>query len=229
MIDKKFIYFPSLSTFSFKFKNDVVLFDDLKYKFYSDEYGKFKHPYFLLTAGTLYKKMNIREELEMKDILVFGDSGGYQIASGVLKWNVALRENIFNWLEANSDIAMNLDIPPVTNGMSFQDCVNISKENIEWFEKKQNGKTDFLNIVQVYDETRTNAWYNAVKDYTFQGWAWGGNGLKSITPILRTICLFLKNKEFDKKNVKWLHFLGKTGVPHFFIYAVLQNNFNKYY
>ena len=228
--DKEFIYFPSLSTFVGVLKQpDTKKITDLSYRFYTDEYGKFKHPFFLLTAGALYKKMDIRKELGMENTLVFGDSGGYQIATGALKWNVNLRENIFNWLEANSDIAMNIDIPPVTKNTSFQDCIDLTVDNMKWFEKHQSGKTDFLNVLQIYDDKRTMQWYDAVKGFKeFNGW---GIGSKNATVVnfCKIICLFLKNREFESKNFKWFHFLGKTSIPHFFLYAVLQKNLNKHY
>jgi hypothetical protein len=60
------------------------------------------------------------------DVLVFGDSGGFQIATGALKWDSTIREKIFHWLEANSDVAANLDIPPrVTFENRFQDSMDI--------------------------------------------------------------------------------------------------------
>ena len=34
-----------------------------------------------------------------------GDSGGYQIASGAIKWKPELKTQVFEWLENNSDIA----------------------------------------------------------------------------------------------------------------------------
>ena len=85
-------------------------------RFYSDDYPeKFRHKYFLVTAGHYYKKMDIRQQMGLgDDVLVFGDSGGYQIATGALKYSDDLREKIFHWLEANSDVAANLDIAPKT-------------------------------------------------------------------------------------------------------------------
>ena len=48
-----------------------------------------------------------------------------------------LREKIFHWLEANSDVAANLDIPPKTvYENQFEKCAEISYDNFAWFEKQ---------------------------------------------------------------------------------------------
>ena len=115
---KEFIYFPSLSAggFASNLIKDTKLSNGTTCRFYDDSYPEeFRHKAFLITAGHYYKKMDIRDQFGLgKDTLVFGDSGGYQIATGALKYTDDLREKIFHWLEANSDVAANLDIPPKT-------------------------------------------------------------------------------------------------------------------
>ena len=118
MIDKNFIYYPSLSAGSMvsAFKKNTKFEDGTTCRFFSKEYPEeWRHPYFLITAGHHFKKMDFRDQIGLDDeVLVFGDSGGYQIATGALKYSNDLREKIFHWLEANSDVAANLDIPPKT-------------------------------------------------------------------------------------------------------------------
>ena len=63
-----------------------------------------------------------------------GDSGGYQIASGAMKWDIKHLDRIFKWLEENTDIAMNLDIPPRLKYQGqYAECLQISKENFKYF------------------------------------------------------------------------------------------------
>ena len=92
--------------------------------------------------------MDFRDQLGLDDgVLVFGDSGGFQIATGALKWDKTIRERIFHWLEANSDVAANLDIPPRAKYENrFAESMEISFDNFKWFEKHQSGKTKFLNV-----------------------------------------------------------------------------------
>ena len=97
---KEFIYFPSLSAGGFAsalIKNEK-LSSGVPCRFYSDEYPEsFRHKYFLVTAGHYYKKIDIRDQMGLgKDVLAFGDSGGYQIATGALKYSDDLREKIFH-------------------------------------------------------------------------------------------------------------------------------------
>ena len=160
---KEFIYFPSLSAGGFAsalIKNEK-LSSGVPCRFYSDEYPEsFRHKYFLVTAGHYYKKMDIRAQMGLgKDVLVFGDSGGYQIATGALKYSDDLREKIFHWLEANSDVAANLDIPPKTvYENQFEKCAEISYDNFAWFEKHQSGKCKFLNMLQGSNPSEYDWW-----------------------------------------------------------------------
>lgn len=232
--EKRVIYFPSLSTWAPMLKKGKKVTENYTFKFYGDEYKDYKHPYFLLTAGALYKRKTIRTDLDMEKgkVLVFGDSGGYQIATGALKWDVKLREDIFNWLENNSDVAMNIDIPPtkhlIDQGKTFQDCLDMTIDNMQWFQDHQTGKTDFLNVLQVYTAEQTKQWYEAVKHFKFKGWGIGSANA-GIASFFNVVTMFLINKEFENPDFKWFHFLGKTTVKHFFVYAALQKQLNKYY
>ena len=38
------------------------------------------------------------------DVLVLGDSGGFQLATGAIKWDPSFKKTIFDWLEANCDL-----------------------------------------------------------------------------------------------------------------------------
>ena len=110
MDKKEFLYIPSLSAGSMvsAFKKDTKFEDGTTMRFFAKEYpDKWRHPHFLVTAGHHYKKMDFRDQLGLDDgTFVFGDSGGFQIATGALKWDSTIREKIFHWLEANSDVAV---------------------------------------------------------------------------------------------------------------------------
>lgn len=240
---KELIYFPSLSSFSPYLRKDIPLINDYSHRFYDkDKFGEWHHPYFLLSAGSVYKKKTIRKDLGMDEIgeverpnkkentncLVFGDSGGYQIATGALKWDIKLREDIFNWLEDNSDLAMNIDIPPVSKDYPFDDCIKITVDNMKWFEKHQTGKTDFLNVIQCQDVPQMNQWFEAVKGFKkFKGW--GAGNVSSVANFIHLLYLFKKNGVFEDPNFHWFHFLGKTSPEHYMLYAVLQKKLNENY
>jgi len=227
---KEFLYIPSLSAGSMvsAFKKDTKFEDGTTMRFFSKEYPEeWRHPYFLVTAGHHYKKMDFRDQLGLDDgTFVFGDSGGFQIATGALKWDGTIREKIFHWLEANSDVAANLDIPPrVTFENRFQDSMNISYDNFKWFEKNQSGKTKFLNVIQGTFSEEYKEWYHKFKDFDFKGWCIGGP--KKLVDFMYVIALMLQEREFEKKHVEYVHLLGISKISDFFILATLQELLNK--
>lgn len=230
---KEFIYFPSFSAGSGgnSAKKNFKLNDGTPWRFYSDEYPeKYRHKRFLISAGQHYKKMDYAKDYEFdKDVLVIGDSGGFQIATGVIKWDPSIRSQIFNWLENNSNIALNLDIP--TRGVfkgKFQEALDISKENFSYFNKHQSGKTDFLNVLQGYDYNTYSSWYNEIKDYEFQGWAVGGC-IGRLPAFINSLCVLKENGEFAKKSNKWFHFLGMSSILEFLVIAQTQKSLNELY
>ena len=227
---KEFLYIPSLSAGSMvsAFKKDTKFEDGTTMRFFAKEYPEeWRHPYFLVTAGHHYKKMDFRDQLGLDDgTFVFGDSGGFQIATGALKWDSTIREKIFHWLEANSDVAANLDIPPrVTFENRFQDSMNISFDNFKWFEKNQSGKTKFLNVIQGTFSEEYKEWYHKFKDFDFKGWCIGGP--KKLVDFMYVIALMLQEREFEKKHVEYIHLLGISKISDFFILATLQELLNK--
>ena len=91
---------------SFKFRNGKEV------RLYKPEI----HPslfvdWFLVPAGHLYKNFEYRNQIGAdSNVKLFGDSGGFQIASGAIKWDESLKEKIFKWLESQCDYSVNLDI-----------------------------------------------------------------------------------------------------------------------
>lgn len=224
------VYFPSLSSGAFSSpitKNSEVA-PGVPYRFWDDRTPEeWRYKYFLMTAGHLYKKETIRQDWGLQDTLVFGDSGGFQIATGALKWDMALRDKIFDWLEANSDIACNIDIPPrVTYEGKFQECLDMSLDNFKYFEKKQTGKTRFLNVVQGSNPSEFSHWYNTVKDMQFSGWCIGSS--RRLVDFMYVLAMMIKEKEFLKPYNTWVHLLGISKVSDFFVLAQLQRLLNLY-
>jgi len=210
------------------FKKDTKFTDGTTMRFFSKEYPEeWRHPYFLITAGHHYKKMDFRNDIGLDDdVFVFGDSGGFQIATGALKWDSTIREKIFHWLEANSNVAANLDIPPrVQFENRFQEAMDISFDNFKWFEKNQSGKTKFLNVLQGTYNEEYITWYNRFKDFDFNGWCIGGP--RKLVNFMFSMALLLKEREFEKKHVQYVHLLGISKISDFFILSTLQKLLNE--
>ena len=227
----KFIYFPSFSAGAMgsSLAKNVKLKNDLSIRFYSDEFPeKYRHTDILITAGHHFKKDDYKNDLGLTDKnLVMGDSGGYQIASGASKWDMSIRERIFKWLEHNSDIAMNLDIPPKIKyeGM-YEECLKISKDNFKYFADNQSGNTDFLNVVQGTNDLEYINWYNEMKDYPFQGWAVGGGG-RNVFAFMSGVMSLLQGGEHLKDTNKYFHILGISKIKDFLMLNQLQKSLNE--
>jgi len=225
---KKFIYYPSFSVGEFCgfLKKDYKIKGEIPCRFYGDDFPrKYKHEAFLITGGHHYKEPDFRNDIGISnDVLTLGDSGGYQIASGAIKWELSTRETIFNWLENNSDIAVNLDIPPrMTYDGRYQECLDISRGNFKYFADHQSGRTKFLNVIHGVDFESYKNWYSHVNDFSFNGWCIGGAS-GSLYRFMSALVVLLSGKEHLKTNNEYLHILGASKIIDFMMLLKLQKS-----
>ena len=128
--------------------------------FINPKEGMFTYPTALYSAGHAcldMEKVGDRDHMfvnrDREFSTIVGDSGGYQIGKGVIKFdwkdfegNKAnkVRSDILNWLELTSDWAMTLDVPtwaaddlnsPKTGLTSFQDTLDGTIYNNKFFQK----------------------------------------------------------------------------------------------
>ena len=230
---KDLIYYPSLSAggCAGDFKNNKEVKPGLTSRFYSKDFPeKWRHPYFLITAGHHYKWMDARQRYGLdNDVLVLGDSGGFQLATGAIKWDPKFKETIFNWLEANCDIGVNLDIPPrVKYDGKFYECLDISYDNFKYFSENQSGKCKFLNVIQGNNVEEYEHWYKRVKDFDFNGWCIGGTQ-KRITMFFAALAPMIRNREFENARNQFVHVLGISKISDFFMLSFFQKMLNKYH
>lgn len=230
---RRLFYFPALSAgpiaASMK-KNQYTPNKLLPYRYYALDYPEqYRIPSFLTTAGHCYKTENYIDAFEFPEgSTVFGDSGGFQIAMGKLEYTHELRERIFRWLESNSTIAANLDIPPkITKSGHFEQCLDMSFDNFKYFEKHQSGKVKFLNVLQGLTEERYSAWYNRVKDFSFNGWAVGvAQFSAALYQIMASTVILMEGGEHRRPDTHWIHFLGVTGTEELVYLAQIQKSFD---
>jgi hypothetical protein len=138
------------------------------------------------------------------------------------KWmrEKSIRDMVLRWLDRYCDYAMTLDMPlwilnekksaksPFAK-LSAQQLIALSVENLRYFADKRGAatgaKAKYLNVLQDAGDGTGEAWYQAVKDFDFEGWAFGGDTKSGIQPILHWVRRLLDDGKLDK--AEWLHIL----------------------
>jgi hypothetical protein len=174
--------------------------------FLKDKDTYFHYPYGLYSAGHAHLDIakSHADEPMIQDRdrsvvkVMLGDSGGFQIATGVMKMDwanakdpndparTAICEKILRWLEHTAEWSMTLDIPAFaaveplsskTGLTEFSDTLDISLLNLHYFTANRvPGATKFLNVLSGTDEATSKEWYDAVKSFSdpkFIGEAYG--------------------------------------------------------
>ena len=180
------------------------------------------------------KKPCIVTARDRKHTLMIGDSGGYQIASGNLKINGDRdRRRILHWLEYHADVAMTLDVPtgPVRKPdylyKSTKDCLSATLDHLTFFEKNRTpGKTRFLNVLQGNNMPESDAWYDAVKGFEFEGWAFAGVLRHNFYSLCRRIIRMADENKIQNKS--WIHVLGTTELETAVMLTALQRAINRH-
>jgi len=165
---------------------------------------------------------------------ILGDSGGFQIITGVLKldWTKfktddTMRHKILDYLEHTADYSMTLDVPSLAasepfssrNGIkSFEQCLEYSKFNNDWFVKNRKGNTKFLNSMQGRTVAEARQWFDEVKDYPFEGWGFGGSTSKNLVVNLKLLIWLRDGGYLEEGKYDHMHYLG-----------VSRNEYSSYY
>ena len=188
---------------------------------------------------------------DRKHTTILGDSGGFQIGKGTLRgtehlkgaktsaevcklWQESsdIRKWIVQWLEANSDYAMTIDMPlwakfPANSKTPFHKCsvkelIDLSIGNLDYIKRNAHGKTKWLNVIQGTDHNDWKLWWNAVKKYKFSGWALAGSvgwrgirenkkqgieGMGGLQSVLQMVLTMRDDNAFDRGQ-DWMHVLG---------------------
>ena len=219
--------------------------------FINPDQGYFTYPTALYSAG--HACLNLEQTADRDSMCVnrdrkfstiVGDSGGYQLGKGVIKFdwkdfegNKAnkVRSDILNWLELTSDWAMTLDVPtwaaddlnsPKTGLNSFQDTLDGTIYNNKFFQKNRLGQTKFLNVLQGDDWETAQIWYDAVKDFEFEGWAMGGINMCDMEVMLKRLIIMRDEKKLDGKD--WMHVLGTSQLDWACFLTQIQRQVRKH-
>lgn len=199
--------------------------------FLNKDQGYYTYKWGLYSAGHAQLNLNkadtddaMIQKRDRNNTFILGDSGGFQILKGVIqcdwdnfKTDDSLRKTIINWLEHTADYSMILDIPtlavdPVyskrTGITSFDQCLEYTKYNNDWFVKNRQGKTKYLNVMQGRNMDEAMSWYDSMKHYPFEGFAFGGDTKKNLEIALTMLIKMRDEKLLDERNL--LHYLGTS-------------------
>ena len=229
--------------------------------FLNPEQGYFTYKYGLYSAGhaqlNLEKSVIQEAMIQQRDrdnTVIVGDSGGYQIGKGVLKFDWLnfdgpsankTRLDILRWLELTADWSMMLDVPtwacdhihaPKTGLKDFDDCLNKTKFNNKFFLENRDGKTTkFLNVLQGSNWETAETWYNGVKEFSdenvwgdkaAEGWAFGGANMCKMDITLRRLMTMREDGLLKGKN--WIHFLGTAQLDWSCYLTLIQRQIRKH-
>ena len=137
----------------------------------------FQYQWSLYSAG--HAELDINKDSAKEDMVrdrnretswLLGDSGGFQIGKGVWEgdWKdpncpkaMKKRTQVLSWMDAYMDYGMILDIPAwvsrspagqkATGINNYQDAVNATRINNDYFMKNRTGACKFLNVLQGED------------------------------------------------------------------------------
>ena len=229
--------------------------------FLNEEEGYFTYKYGLYSAGhaqlDLQKSMTQESMIQQRDrgnTMILGDSGGYQIGKGVLKFDWLdfegksankTRQNILEWLELTADWSMMLDVPtwacdhihsPKTGLKTFEDCLEKTKFNNKYFLDNRLGQTKWLNVLQGGDWDTAEKWYQGVKEFSdpkgpyagreAEGWAMGGANMCKMDITLKRLMTLREDGLLKGKN--WIHFLGTAQLDWSCYLTLIQRQIRKH-
>lgn len=202
-------------------------------------------------------KSDVQEAMVQKrdkgNTWILGDSGGFQIGKGVINFDWQrfwekqgdagyvgtadkTRMAILNWLEHTADYSMILDIPswaaaPInqqrTGLKDFNDCLQGTLFNNDFFVRNRKNQTKFLNVLQGGNNVDAEIWYEAVKHFPFEGWAMGGNNMRDADLMLRRL-IKLRDEKLLESGRDVIHFLGTSKLDWACVLTAVQRNLRKH-
>ena len=229
--------------------------------FLNPEKGYFYYKYGLYSAGhaqlDLQKSLTQESMIQDRDrskTMILGDSGGYQIGKGVLKFDwlnfegaeaTKTRQKILEWLELTADWSMMLDVPtwacdhihsPKTGLKTFEDCLEKTRYNNDYFLENRLGQTKWLNVLQGSDWDTAEKWYEGVKEFSdpkgkyagkeAEGWAMGGANMCKMDITLKRLMTMRDEGMLTGKN--WMHFLGTAQLDWSCYLTLIQRQIRKH-
>ena len=188
---------------------------------------------------------------------VLGDSGGFQIGKGVWEgdWKnpncpkaKKKREQVLKWMDTYMDYGMILDIPAwvcrspegrkATNINSYEEAVQGTYINNDYFINNRTGACKFLNVLQGENHSEAEDWYQRMKKYCdptqypdnhFNGWSMGGQNMCDIHLILHRLVTIIHDGLLEEGVQDWMHFLGTSKLEWATLLTDIQRSIRKHH
>ena len=159
------------------------------------------------------------------------------------RWkDCGFRERTLLWLEQYTDYAMTLDmvlwaregVPNPFNAksplrkLSNQQLIDLSVDNLKYFADnrgKFSSSTKYLNVLQDIGHGTGMQWYEAVKDFDFEGWAFGSETKNTLFAACWWCRKLLDDGKLD--NAEWIHMLGCSPIIKQIIFTAIQRSLRK--
>jgi len=157
------------------------------------------------------------------------------------------RTQVLTWMDTLMDYGMVLDIPawversPVgrkaTGIESYDQAVEATKYNNEYWIKHRTGACKFLNVLQGETHQQADDWYSKMKDFCdptkyekpFNGWAMGGQNMCDIHLVLKRLVALKFDGLLEKGQQDWMHFLGTSKLEWATLLTDVQRAVRKYH
>jgi hypothetical protein len=241
------------------FKNGV---ESLNYL--DPDQGLFYYDHCLYSAG--HANLDLNKPDEGEDMFrnrnratswVLGDSGGFQIGKGVwpADWKnpncpaaAKKRKQVLTWMDSLMDYGMGLDIPAwvarspagakATGVSTYNEAVQGTFINNEYFINNRNGNCKFLNVLQGENHTDAEGWYQHMKKYcdpkqygdrAFNGWGMGGQNMCDVHLVLKRLVALRFDGLLEKGHQDWMHFLGTSKLEWATLLTDIQRAVRKYH
>lgn len=226
--------------------------------------GNFYYKWSLYSAG--HADLDITTNNPNEDMIrnrnreetwLLGDSGGFQIGKGVWEgdWKnpsclkaSKKRQDVLRWMDAYMDYGMILDIPAwvarskegkkATGVTTYQEAVNATRINNDYWIKNRSGACKFLNVLQGEDHKQADDWYFQMKDYCdpkkypnnhFNGWSMGGQNMCDIHLALKRLISLRFDGLLEKGIHDVMHFLGTSKLEWAVLLTDIQRAVRKYH
>ena len=223
--------------------------------------GLFPYKWSLYSAGHANLDLNKFDPKEAMirerdpDTIMLADSGGFQIAKGVwpADWTnpndkeaEKKRRMVLEWQMGIATYGMTMDIPTWTfrdpkaaeasNIRSYEDAVNATQYNNEYWIKNREGDLKILNVLQGGNHAEADHWYDLMKDYCdpdkydrpFDGWGMGGQNMCDVHLILKRLVTLIHDGLLEPGQHDWMHFLGTSKLEWAVLLTVIQRAVRKY-